>query len=317
MKRLGLLAALLLLALVLPASAASEVNINETTGFSYTVPSSDLTVYQVNLYNLQPGLTNLSLDSYGEPWFIAVNCTKPYGALGWWVFAVDVTYPNGTTISADPISTLQPFALDYDLRLQYATGDIDWIFDIDVYVTLLPQTVRFDTGTLVTEYILFSSVEGESEAPFDARIYLGNSQDIQDIKDHNPLAQFNRTIGSVFSWTWEMVLAFIEMIPVVGPYFAGTLDLVAIVLGELFWYLDFFLIKEPEVTVMFIETFIIGEAVIASKGGARGIVFLLRRVLDNHIRAYQFFVNLVRLMVDIVLAVINTVSSIVNALKPV
>ena len=293
------------------ASATTPADFENVEWFSYTAPS-ELTIYQISVNDLGEGVTTLNLDAYGETYVFELNCTR---SLGWWNFDLTLTYPNSTTYEPAVISTLQPFATDYDVKIQYITSELDSVFDVDFYVDLAPGSAGLTIPTGERTFILFSSASGTLSDPANVRLYLGTEEEIDDLED--VWSQFTRSISQVtsdvFGWTWDMILTFVGMIPVVGDYFAEFLVLFGAVVAELFWYFNFFVIQEPEITFCLVECFILGHAIISG----RSFIRMLQLVYTDNLKLIAGVVAVFHIMFDLLMRFVDFVTSIINAMKPV
>lgn len=302
--------ALLVCCLIQGAVAKEEVFIEDVSSFDYTVSGSNLVISQVNLYDLQEGVTTVNLDAYGQPYLLELNCTRSWG---WWTWDVSLTYPNGT-VSTESLSNLAPAAMDYDCFIQYFFSDTDWILDTDIYVDLLPMKVTYGGSNPTDRDILvFSSVSGSVPNPADIKIFLVTPEELDKVKNSDILYQFGEFINGVFVWTWNGILWFVEQVPVIGPYLAALLELSGAAIGEIVaWGL--FLLENIEVILMFAEGIILAEALISTR--RRSLTVLLRRIVDNHIGALKFCLWLLDLGIGLFTRLIGLVARIVQAIKP-
>lgn len=310
---------LIVMLLAAPAAAYQKDEFQNMAAFHF-IPQTGYAVYQVNLFDLDPGTTHLELTGSEGTYKLDIVATK--SSLAWWNFDLTLTYPNSTTDTAS-IGTWGPLNTDYDLKIQPLTADASDIFDvlaIQVYCGLIPMNANF-RGAIYTTVLIFNDIQGTTPGYCDLTVYSDTLEGIRHILNNDLIYILGNTLsnvgGEILYWSVDAVKAAVAMIPGVGEYFVDIIDISAAILYELSWYLWFFLIAEPELTVGFLEFFCIGEAVIASRGGARGIAFLLRRVLDNHIRAYHFFLNMFRIMYEMILWVVEAFANVVNALKPI
>jgi len=306
---IGILAVLLLTVALVPGAAAFEVNWTDVSTFGVTAPEG-YAIYQVNLDGLDAGVTTITLDAFGEPYIVEINCTRSFLFNSHWDFIVSITYPNGTVVS-ESLGTLS-IGQEYKVRLQYFTPDlIDTFLDVDIYIDILPKSVSFMGPVFPSRsYLIFHSVTVTAPDEMSyAKVYIEDGEGLSKIVD--PTYQITSWTGSFFSWAWGSILWFVEKIPGVGPYFAIALDILVVILGELIFYLKFFFIEEPEVTVCLVEIFCFGEAMI--HGGSMGT--LLRRAAENHVAIFKFLLWLAEWSIGMVMLIIRTIADVVKALK--
>lgn len=305
---------LLLLALLvcglIQGAAAEEIFLEDVPSFNFSAASSNLAISQVNLYDLREGVTTVNLDAYGEPYQLEVNCTRSWG---WWTWDVSLTYSNGT-VSTETLKNLAPLALDYDCFIQYWYLDTDWILDADIYVDFIPRSVTYGVPSPQTRgTLVFSSVSGSSANPFDVKIFAVPEKELDEIRKNDIFSQFGRYVNGIFLWTWSGILWFVEQVPVIGPYLAALLELSGAVIGEIVaWGL--FLLDNIEVILMFVEGLILADALLSTR--SRALMPLLRRIVDNHVRALKFCLWLLELAIVLFTRLIQMVAQIVQTLKP-
>ena len=305
-----------LMALIVGSASALPIDLLDVTAYSYTVPSSEYTIYQVSANNLDVGVSIFNFSAYGQDYQIQVNCTKNYG---WWDFAVDVTYPNSTVLSLNA-STLQPFATDYDAKIQYTDSELDWILDVDLYVDFNPVSANIVAPTTLyqnKEPVFFNSVNGTLSDSGDVTIYIGSQDDITDILEDNLWAQFVRSasniFGDLFLWSWEMIVAFVSSIPYVGEYFVEIMKVFGGILGEIWFYFSLFVLEEPEVSLVIVEVFILSHAIISGNTLMR----MLRILYKDHVALITGIVHTAQFVLEIIRTLIEIVSNIINAVKPI
>lgn len=300
------------LGFILPVSAAETISLNETDEFYFEAPDG-YAIYQVSINDLEEGYSSLYFNQYGEVWTININCTRSWG---WWNFEVEFVYPNATTYEAT-VSTLQPFASDYDVKVQYIDAELDWIFDVDLYVDFNPVAAGLSIPAGLRDHIEFYSVYGSLSDDADITIWIGTADDIIDVENNDPWASFCRSMSllgiSFFSWTWDTLLAFLNAIPYVGDYFVPALEITAALLGELWFYFSLFVLEEPEISLLTIETIIMAHAIISG----RSLISMLKILYKDHLKLIHGVIWVISFIGDIVKWVVNIVTAIVDALKPV
>jgi len=315
MKRIIILLCLALI-LIIPAQAYEKVEYNKVKTFDVKAPE-DLTIQQVYLNNiLFDGSQTIYFDAYGDTYTLTIKGEKQ-GA-GWRHFWINMTYPNGSTESKE-YRILRPFTNDYDIKIQYYWIEADTLLDVDIYVSSLdPLTSEFDNLLGVYEfntsaYLIFSEVSGISNKEMDVEVFLINDEELAEIRSGNVLPALGDFTFQTFQWTWDMVLNFVGAIPYVGPLISTGLEISGGFITEIFWWFKLFVIDNFAITVIIIEFFIIADAILST----RSLMALVRRIIKNHVAVLNFFRDMVLFMVNLLMSIIRTVASIINALKPI
>ncbi len=296
--------------LIGPAAAVEEIHQDHIKTFSIEAPDG-LMFSGFTASNLEADTNNTyTLDAYGKIYTLDVNCSKSYG---WWTFDLALKNPNGTTETTQ-LESFAPLATDYDIHLQYYFLEGDSTFDLDIYTALIPLSATFLTSDpTASEIISFSDISASSTGYFDLVLYAVTDEEFQEQIDNALGLQLEHAVGDVFSWTWDMVLTFVGKIPGVGPYLASVLEIAAIALDSIIFYLDLLLIQYPETTFLTVESFILANAFCR-----RGNFWVkINRVCNSHVRIIELFIDLVQAGVNIISRIISAVADAINALKPV
>ncbi len=316
MEKIALLCLVLLILSVNIAGAVAEVKEDGVT--SWNVEASDGKVISgLELNNVDPdNSVHMVFDNYGKIYTLDVTCEKSWG---WWDCNVTLTYPNGT-VQHEDFTQFAPASFDVDMKVQqYYTSlssAVDSVLDVDLYIGLLPLKASFqDIATPSYSDIAFSEVSGTSSTPGDLIVYLATAEEFQDQQEDDPLSPLSELLGDFFAWTWSAVLAFVSKIPGIGPYLATILEITAIVVGDVVWFFDLFLIKHPETTILTIEFFILSFTLIQAPKNAN-IVVLLRRIIKDHVKVIKFTYEIVVGTVNMFTSVLSAIANIVNGLKP-
>jgi|GEM_PF-1398201 hypothetical protein len=316
-----------------PVNAVSIVKLENVKNFDVQARPG-YSIVQINLNDIPfDGHQTVYLDAYGDTYILEIKGINEgewkiigsYTIGGWKHFWVNLTYPNGTTVSYED-RILKPFALDYEVKIQYYWMESDSPLDVDIYFSNLEKFVayfpiienllgfaRFN----VSEYLIFSEVSGISNREMNVEVYQSTPEEIQDIRNNSIIPAITQRITSgttfVFTWTWDMILSFVELIPYVGPLISDGLEISGVFITEIFWWFKLFLIDNFPITAIVIEFFIIADAILSTGS----LMALVRRIVTNHVAVLNFFRDMVLFMVNLLMGIIRTVASIVNALKPI
>lgn len=303
---------LLLAVLIAPAAAAEELCFVNSRIVSVDAPE-DMVISSLKISNLPPGGNiSLNLNAYGQLYLLQVTTHKDWG---WWNFDVSCTYPNGTTASQH-LSSLQPFAGDYDLTLQpyWIPGSGDWLFDIDINVALLPLTATFQDSYNPTkvQVLAFSQVLGTLTEPGDVIVYLASRDEFEDQQKNNPITPIIDGAKTFFAWSWDALMDWIGKIPGIGPLFVSGIEITVTIVTEIVWWF-YVAFQYRNLLILLVEFWIISDAL----SNTKSLFALLRRIVQNHIRIAEGIIWLTETTVGLILKVVQTVAAAVNALKPI
>lgn len=303
---------LLLIFIFFTGTAAAVEEIHQDHIKTFTVEAPDGLMFSgFTASNLEANTNNTyTLDAYGKIYTLDINCSKNWG---WWNFDLALENPNGT-IETTQLDCFAPLATDYDVHLQYYFLEGDSTFDLDIYTALIPLSATFLTSDpTASDIISFSEISVSSTGYFDLVLYAVTEEEFQEQVDNALGLQLEHAVGEVFSWTWDMVLTFVGKIPGVGPYLSSVLEISAIALDSIIFYLDLLLIEYPETTFLTMESFILANAFCR-----RGNFWVkINRVCNSHVKLIELFIDLVQSGVNIISRIISAVADAINALKPV
>lgn len=303
------LAAALILILLIPSGAMAyeTVDYPQVTYFHAVAPE-DTSIVDVRGYNVHnAGDHTFWLNSYGQVYQLDINVESTQNVL--WEADITLTYPN-STIETVTVSQAQ-VAWDYNILIQVTDEDLIHVVDADLVIGLNPLTAgwNMEAAGLEDNYIPFSEVVGTSTEPMDVSVYLFTPEEFQDVQEGNIFTSF----GSFLEWSWDLILDFIEAIPGVGPYAVALLEITVMTLEEIFWWINFLLIENIEISILLVEFFIIGHALMSTSS----LIGLLKRILDDHIAVFHFTVRCIFYMKDLVVWVIKMATDIITAIKPI
>ena len=317
----------LLLCFTSIATAAESYEQDDVTNIDYEV-ADGYVISNVNLDNIEANFNSTTvLDTFGKEYILTINNTKSWG---WWTYEVSLQYPNGT-VQTETLDSFQPYAIDTDIKIQYFhyVTDTDSVLDVDVYVGLLPLTASFtnpvssesEMGELLSstgltyERVAFSDVQASCTNEFDFKAIYVTAEDFQDQIEESVEEMISGGVELFFDWAWDSILAFVEMIPGVGPYLASALEMSAFIVGEVFFYLDLLFIEYPETTILTIE-FLILAATILKTDKKSSIWDMAETYISMHKAVIEFFYNFAIRTIELLVKIVQMVADIVGAIKP-
>jgi hypothetical protein len=319
----------LLLCFTSVAVATESFTKDNTQYLNYEV-ADGYVISNVYIDNIKPDFNcTAELDSFGETYILMVNCTKSWG---WWYYDISLKDPNGN-IETTTLKSLQPYATDTDVKIQYFTywlDNVDFVgLDVDVYVGILPLVASFtnpvssdsDMGELLNSTDLtytrlsYSNAKITCNQDFDAEIIYVTPAEFQGQIDESILEMISGSTELFFDWAWDSILAFVEMIPGVGPYLASALEMSAFIVGEVFFYLDLLFIEYPETTILTIE-FLILAATILKTDKKSSIWDMAETYISMHKAVIEFFYNFAIRTIELLVKIVQMVADIVGAIKP-
>lgn len=308
---LGLLALFLLITPVGAINISGDYSVQsfeDTKGIDVIPPENE--IFMSVYVNNNPFGSNqtIYLDSGDKTYKLDISSWDNWG---WKNFNVTLEYPNGT-VDHEEFETFKPFAPNYDLKIQYAFFQVTAI-DIDLYVGVSPFEASIEHDYDLTDYIMFDRVRAYSDHVFEADIYSVTEEQFKDIQD-DPKNLIGVYTGKFFSWSWGGVIWFCDKIPGgYGDYLVDGLSIAGVFIDNTFYYFDLLFVQYFEITIMLIETFLIGDAIMR-RGG---LDVMLKRFVDNHVALVMFTMTIMGMAVNLVLGVVRAIAFVVNALKPI
>jgi hypothetical protein len=243
---------------------------------------------------------------------------------------ISCLYPDGHT-EYQELETFKPWQNilgwdTYNLNVQYYFSTIGTVLDTDVYVGVLPLSAQFypqipvNDTTYPADYpadrmtvLAFSQVLGTSTSEMSkVTVYYVTQDEFSAASENDPLLKFFHGVESLFNWTWDGVVYIVGQIPGVGPYLETFLTLVGFALEEIAFWLNLFFIEYPELTIGCIEFLIIADAIT----NTRSLWKLLQRIVDDHIKVGDFFLNLIVRAIDLISKIITAVANAISTIKP-
>lgn len=250
MKSLSFLCYLLILGLLVSGAAALDetltVHLDDTNSYSYE-PISKYVVYEIIVDSLPMGTNQSHTLSYGSnEWILTVETWNDptFGLYRNVLITVIDPLGNVTSKTTSTTSILGNYkTIIQPVSTKLESGRIIFL-GVTVNVGLDPVTVQFNAqpaGWSPEDTIAFDQVSGSFTNGETSTVYVyacTKEYFKMNISNYNALAWFLDFIGDVFEWSWDMVVAFINAIPIIGPILITIFEIMGIVLlGGLDWIL--------------------------------------------------------------------------------
>lgn len=247
------------------------------------------------------------LNAFGKHYLLEVK-GRGEGVLGAWKhFYINLTYPNGTTVSEE-FETLQVGFNDYDIKVQYYAQEPDAPLELDVYIYLNPLQAEITSfGRYINfpldQYIVFNQISFASTDEARLEVYYCTYEEWNEIVE-NPFSlpaiggQISNAIQEALDWARNNV-----------PYASlliDTFDLLYTTASGLLYYFNLIFIQNGLLTFTLFESFILAYSASAS----RNFFTFLRRYIRAHRSLFEFLLGFINKLVE-------TIAAVVNALKPV
>lgn len=310
--------ALVLLALVNPAAAlVSEVH--DVNAYSVSAEPGYV-IYEIIIDNVPIGTNQTHVLNYnGATFLLSIGTYSSYGI--WKNADITLTLPNGTvqtvhtsatTIVGQYKTTIQPvFAEAQSATIAFLS--------VDLMIGVNPVGAQFSTQPLgwnPSSSIPFSAASGNVGANTNIFVHQLTEADFQNhVVNYDPLFGATNLGSQLFSWAWSGVLAFVNMIPVIGPAFVTFLSFVGIVLPELLFWIQWIFENFPAI-LLSAETLMIMMA-IASTPKKASITKTVGKLYQYHVSLFNGFFRLLEITRDLTVSIIDLIAKIVQAMKPI
>lgn len=240
-------------------------------------------------------------------------------------FDISLTYPNGT-VESKHVSTWRVSSGSYKTTIQpvftQAESLTNSYLTVDLEVGLTPVSAGFNTqpaGWLANTAIPFTSASGDLGYTTNVFVWQMSMEDFENnVVNYNPIYGVKNLGETVFQWTWDSVLGFIGMIPVIGPLFLTVLDIAGTVIAEMVFWLSWIVARGPAV-ILAAEVLIGMAAVINSKSARpeKRLYKLVKNLIDYNVMVLKGFIWLFEKVFEWTKEIIKLISYIIQALKPV
>ena len=314
---------LLLLLLIVPASAFHSINYTDTDHILADIPPQGYVIPQINVNELTtPSNTTIVLNTWGGTCFVLFNTT---GTLGGSFVTADVTiqHPNGTVSFLSKTIFAPTVAIwgtpKTDLTIQYRYTELRSVINLKFMVEPGTLSGYWETDVLDTwpfryaasapTYIAFSSAQVDSTDNFNAMVYYVTTEEFSSIQQGNPIDPLSDAAKAVGEAAWSTVKSLVSVIPVVGPLLGVVLDYLALVVNEVVWAINFFIIQNWLGTFVIIEFCAIAEALIYTKNKSN--IQTIKRTVTNHIFLITAMVGIVMFLYHVVLDAVNAIGQLI------
>ncbi|RLI76771.1 hypothetical protein DRP04_12360 [Archaeoglobales archaeon] len=265
---------------------------------------SEYTIVSIYLNDIAfGGEQTILLDSYGKTYLLTIKSIDDWG---WKKFYVNLTYPDGSTVSRK-LERLQPFALDYDVKIQYYFSELDTMLDIDINIGGLAdfpvQLESLPVNYTLSTFVLFNRVQGTSTKEMNVEIYYANKDWWNEIVESGSLFP---SLGSLTGSLWDKFMGLVRQIPVAGEYLTDGLDFMKILIGETFFYIKLIFIDNWEITVLTFEAFAMMYSI-----QSRSIFTIFRRYWNFHENAFKLMFQIIRDILNLIWRLISAVGSLI------
>ncbi len=292
------------------ASAYDQVDLGRVTAGNYAVQEGYVifSVYANDIiYHENWSTQTFDLNAFGEHYLLEVKAREE-GVWGAWKhFYINLTYPNGTTVSEE-LKTLQVGFNDYDIKVQYYAEEPDAPLELDVYVYLNPLQAEVTSfGKCVDfpldQYIVFSHVSFASTEEAHLEVYYCSYEEWNEIVESGGLGfgailnQTGNAINEAIGWARQNV-----------PYASTLIDAFSMfytTVSGLLYYFDLVFIQNGLLTFTLFESFVLAY----SAGTSRNFYTFLRRYIHAHRSLFEF-------LLDFISKLIEMFAAVVSALKP-
>lgn len=312
---------LVLLALLVLASPALAVDKGTVTfedvgSYSYET-DDDHVVCEVIVAELPFGV-NQSHVFYidGAEWDVEIGSWTEWAGAQKHVQAT-FTYPNGTIITVSESAwsvfgsyqtTIQPVSVQSESAA---------FFKINIKIGLDPAVVTMGipmSPWSAQDTIAFDDVSGSfsDDATSNVYVYWMSIEDFENLIAHyNPLGWAAGFVEDLFDWTWEMIIAFLGGVPVIGPIMVSMITFLGWILEFGIYWVIFIIVNFPAI-LLSVEALIMLIAVINSKSFGK----LWNNLFNYNVRFVEGILGIIMFVYNGAKTVIELVTGIINAIKP-
>lgn len=317
----GLLSILLVLLVLCSAVSADSRTLTAPGVSSYSMVADEgYVIYQITIDDL-PMETNQThtLTAGGATYLLEIGTYKEWG---WNNADITLTTPNGSTDTAH-VSALGILTSSYKTTIQYVFPQSysgSFIETIHLAIGLTPVSASFNAGAMgwnPSTTLAFTAVSGNLGGSTTVYIEEMTTEDFQEnVVNYNPVYGLSNLGSQVFQWTWDTVLGFVSMIPVIGPIMVSMFSTMGGIISVGFFWLVFVVSNFPAI-LCGVEALILMFAVINAGKGKRSMGRLASNFYNYNVAFMLGCIGLVSTVWMWTRTVVELVASVVKAIKPI
>ena len=308
--------------LTMPPVSAVEMRAMDIPSYSFDAPAGTA-IYQILVDQLPMGANQSHTFKCGDAtYFLKIETSNPYSI--YYDFDISFTFPNGSTQKLHKSVTRMPGA-GYKTNIQpvYTQAEtlsfVVWTIDLEVGTS--NQSVKADINTgpagwSPSDAIPFTSAAGEfGNHKTNVFLYDMSISDFQNhVVKYDPVFGLSNLGSTVFQWTWETVLGFINQIPGIGPQLSTILELTAAIIAEIVFWLVWIVVNLPMILAAAEVTIFVCAFIFAEKNPKPETV--LKNFFNYNKAAVLGFIWLFEKVYDWSIRFITMVATVIRALNP-
>lgn len=318
--------ALVLICMVVTAPAlASTISATNVGKYSVSANPGNV-IYKIKIGDLPIGTNQTHTLMYnGYPYLLTINTWTDYGL--WKNAQISLTMPNGTvqtshtaasTVVGSYSTIIQPTMRSDSSVLESGTATF---LTVDLNIGLVPASAQFSTAPMgynPSASLPISSASGYLGGQrTSVYAYQVSKQDFTNtIENYNPSAGVGDLGSAVFQWTWNGILGFLNMIPVVGPIAAEFLTMAGEFLSGAWYWVSFLWGNLPAI-LLTLESLILMAAVLKARKGRRAMSSMAGNVINYNIAVVTGILTAFAFIREWVVRLVEMIAGIVKALIPI
>lgn len=316
-----ILPVLLCLLILSPAVSADSRTLTAPGVSSYSMTADQgYVIYQITVDDLPIGTNQTHTLTAGDATYLLEIGT--YDEWGWKNADVTLHLPNGS-VQTDHVSTLGLVITGYKTTIQYVYPQAysgSFISTVHLTMGLIPLSASFNAGAMgwnPSTSLAFTAVSGNLGGLTTVYIEEMTTKDFQkNVVNYNPIYGLTNLGSQVFQWTWDAVLGFIGMIPVIGPAMVSMINTMGGIISTGYFWLNFVVSNFPAI-LCGVESLILMMAVINAGKGKNSFGKLARNVYEYNVAFALGCIGLASVVWTWTRTAVQMVAAVVNALKPI
>ena len=316
-----ILPVLLCIMILSPVVSADSRTLTAPGVSSYSMTADNgYVIYQITIDDLPIGTNQThTLTAGGATYLLEIGT---YDEWGYKNADISFTLPNGT-VQIDHVSTLGILITGYKTSIQYVFPQSysgSFISTVHLTMGLVPLSASFNAGAMgwnPSTALAFTAVSGNLGGTTTVYIEEMTVSDFQkNVVNYNPVYGITNLGSQVFQWTWDAVLGFIGMIPVIGPVMVNLINTMAGIISTGFFWLNFVVSNFPAI-LCGVEALILMMAVINAGKGKNSFGKLAGNFYRYNLALILGCIGLANTVWDWTRTAVEMIASVVNALKPI